>query len=168
MNLWWGSLLCILKTVMSHCHCFMFYCWTMCNVHCFFLLHTILKRLFSVVCPTKKRCARNEVIFRWMEWNLLSLFSSMILWCHQIPLARSEGNLLDLMETVCERMVDYGERVDSSTNRKSYIRIKPRNGEAMDLSEATLDSRVTASLKFAVSTAALCYCWSLLLCLTVY
>lgn len=69
----------------------------------------------------------------------------------QVPLARSEGNLLELMEGVCERMEDYGEVTDPSTDRKSYIRIKPRSGEAMDLSEATLDSRVTASLKFAVS-----------------
>lgn len=49
-------------------------------------------------------------------------------------------------------MEDYGEKTDSSTNRKSYGRVKSRNGEAMDLSEATLDTRVTASLKFAVST----------------
>ncbi|XP_041639628.1 protein canopy homolog 2 [Cheilinus undulatus] len=70
----------------------------------------------------------------------------------EVPLARSEGNLLELMENVCERMEDYGERMDSSTNRKSYIRIKSRTGEAMDLSEATLDSRVTSSLKFACET----------------
>lgn len=49
-------------------------------------------------------------------------------------------------------MEDYGEKTDSSTNRKSYIRVKSRSGEAMDLSEAALDTRVTASLKFAVST----------------
>lgn len=55
------------------------------------------------------------------------------------------------MEGVCERMEDYGEVTDASTDRKSYVRIQPRSGEAMDLSEATLDSRVTASLKFAVS-----------------
>ncbi|XP_026202511.1 protein canopy homolog 2 isoform X2 [Anabas testudineus] len=70
----------------------------------------------------------------------------------EVPLARSEGNLLELMESVCERMEDYAEKMDSSTNRKSYIRIKPRSGGAMDLSEATLDSRVTASLKFACET----------------
>lgn len=69
----------------------------------------------------------------------------------QVPLARSEGNLLDLMENVCERMKDYGERVDPSTSRKTYERIVSRDGEAMDLSEAKLDSRVTSSLKFAVS-----------------
>uniref|UniRef100_A0A3B3WEI6 DUF3456 domain-containing protein n=1 Tax=Poecilia mexicana TaxID=48701 RepID=A0A3B3WEI6_9TELE len=70
----------------------------------------------------------------------------------EIPLARSEGNLLDLMESVCERMEDYGERTDPSTNRKSYVRVKSRTGEAMDLSEAALDSRVTSSLKFACET----------------
>ncbi|XP_068576647.1 protein canopy homolog 2 [Cebidichthys violaceus] len=70
----------------------------------------------------------------------------------EVPLARSEGNLLELMETVCERMGDYGEHTDSSTTRKSYIRIKSRSGEAMDLSEATLDSRLTGSLKFACET----------------
>uniref|UniRef100_A0A3Q2P374 Canopy FGF signaling regulator 2 n=1 Tax=Fundulus heteroclitus TaxID=8078 RepID=A0A3Q2P374_FUNHE len=72
----------------------------------------------------------------------------------EVPLARSEGNLLELMESVCDRMEDYGERTDPSTNRKSYIRIKSRNGEAMDVSEATLDSRVTSSLKFACETIA--------------
>ncbi|KAK7915647.1 hypothetical protein WMY93_011408 [Mugilogobius chulae] len=69
----------------------------------------------------------------------------------EVPLARSEGNLLDLMETVCERMQDYGEVVDAS-ERKTYIRIKSRTGESLDLSEATLDSRVSSSLKFACET----------------
>lgn len=69
----------------------------------------------------------------------------------EIPLARSEGNLLDLMESVCERMEDYGEVVDTS-ERKTYIRVKSRTGESLDLSEAKLDSRVTSSLKFACET----------------
>lgn len=87
----------------------------------------------------------------WRESSLpLCVFGDVN--CHQVPLARSEGNLLELMEIVCERMQDYGEQTDTSTNRKSYIRIKSRSGEAMDLSEATLDTRVTSSLKFAVST----------------
>lgn len=72
----------------------------------------------------------------------------------EIPLARSEGNLLDLMELVCERMGDYGEVVDLSENRKTYVRIKSRTGEPLDLSEAKLDSRVTSSLKFACETIA--------------
>lgn len=72
----------------------------------------------------------------------------------EVPLARSEGNLLELMEAICERMEDYGEVMDSSTNRKSYIRVKSRTGETMDLSEAKLDSSVTSSLKFACETIA--------------
>ena len=55
------------------------------------------------------------------------------------------------MEDVCERMKDYGERVDPSSSRKTYVRVASRNGEPMDLSEAKLDSTVTSSLKFAVS-----------------
>nr|XP_020448609.1 protein canopy homolog 2 [Monopterus albus] len=70
----------------------------------------------------------------------------------EVPLARSEGHLLELMESVCERMEDYGEQTDPSTNRKFYIRIKSRTSGAMDLSDAALDSRVTASLKFACET----------------
>ncbi|KAM9799651.1 protein canopy homolog 2 [Syngnathus typhle] len=72
----------------------------------------------------------------------------------EVPLARSEGNLLELLESVCERMEDYGEHFDDATTRKSYIRVKSRNGEAMDLSEATLDSRITSSLKFACEAIA--------------
>ncbi|XP_008318324.1 protein canopy homolog 2 [Cynoglossus semilaevis] len=70
----------------------------------------------------------------------------------EVPLARSEGNLLELMESICERMEDYGEHTDPSTNRKTYIRIKSRSGEPMDLSEASLDTRVTSSFKFACET----------------
>uniref|UniRef100_A0A8C7GET4 Canopy FGF signaling regulator 2 n=1 Tax=Oncorhynchus kisutch TaxID=8019 RepID=A0A8C7GET4_ONCKI len=69
-----------------------------------------------------------------------------------VPFARSEGNLLELMEEVCERMKDYGERVDPTTSRKTYERVTSRNGKSMDLSEAKLDSRVTSSLKYACET----------------
>lgn len=65
-------------------------------------------------------------------------------------------------------MEDYGELTDASTDRKSYIRIKSRSGEAMDLSEATLDSRVTASLKFAVSAYFLQDCRKLIIDLGIY
>uniref|UniRef100_A0A674D2P1 Canopy FGF signaling regulator 2 n=2 Tax=Salmoninae TaxID=504568 RepID=A0A674D2P1_SALTR len=70
----------------------------------------------------------------------------------EVPFARSEGNLLELMEEVCERMKDYGERVDPTTSRKTYERVTSRNGKSMDLSEAKLDSRVTSSLKYACET----------------
>lgn len=77
----------------------------------------------------------------------------------QVPLARSEGNLLELMEEVCERMKDYGERLDPTTNRETYERVASRNGKPMDLSEAKLDSRVTSSLKYAVGSFFIFTCW---------
>jgi hypothetical protein len=56
------------------------------------------------------------------------------------------------MEEVCEKMKDYGERLESTTSRETYERVTSRNGKPMDLSEAKLDSRVTSSLKFAVGS----------------
>ncbi|XP_035376307.1 protein canopy homolog 2 [Electrophorus electricus] len=70
----------------------------------------------------------------------------------EVPLARSEGHLLEVMEEVCEKMKDYGEHVDSTTNRKIYMRHTSHDGTAMDLSDVTLDSRVSANLKFACET----------------
>lgn len=54
------------------------------------------------------------------------------------------------MEEVCEKMKDYGERVDPATNRKTYVRHASRDGTAMDLSDVAFDSRVSSSLKFSV------------------
>lgn len=49
-------------------------------------------------------------------------------------------------------MKDYGEHIDTSTNRKTYARANSRDGKTMDLSETSFDSRVTSSLKYAVSS----------------
>ncbi|XP_063071138.1 protein canopy homolog 2 isoform X1 [Engraulis encrasicolus] len=70
----------------------------------------------------------------------------------EVPLARSEGHLLEMMEGICEKMKEYGERVDPSSSRTTYTRISSRDGKAMDLSNGALDSRVTAQLKFACET----------------
>ncbi|KAM6979963.1 protein canopy homolog 2 [Aplochiton taeniatus] len=69
----------------------------------------------------------------------------------EVPLARSEGNLLELMEIVCEKMNDYGERMETAKNRKIYERVTSHDGK-MDLSGAKFDSRVVSSLKFACET----------------
>ncbi|XP_016404312.1 protein canopy homolog 2 isoform X1 [Sinocyclocheilus rhinocerous] len=70
----------------------------------------------------------------------------------EVPFSRSESHLLELMEEVCERMNDYGERVDPATDRKTYVRHASRDGTAMDLSDVAFDSRVSSSLKFACET----------------
>ncbi|XP_060766555.1 protein canopy homolog 2 isoform X2 [Neoarius graeffei] len=66
-----------------------------------------------------------------------------------VPFARSEGHLLELMEGVCEKMKDYGETLDPATNRKTYTRFMAREGSPADITNVSYDSRVTASLKFA-------------------
>lgn len=75
---------------------------------------------------------------------------SAVLWVFQVPLARSEGHLLELMEKVCDRMKDYGETLDPATDRKTYVRFTARQGSAAEVSNVSYDSRVTSDLKFAV------------------
>ncbi|TRY97733.1 hypothetical protein DNTS_008253, partial [Danionella cerebrum] len=70
----------------------------------------------------------------------------------EVPFARSEGHLLELMEEVCENMKEYGERVDPETDRKTYVRHTSREGANLDVSDVALDSRVSSSLKFACET----------------
>lgn len=83
--------------------------------------------------------------------HLVSVCVSAFMSVFQVPFARSEGHLLELMEGVCEKMKDYGETLDPATNRKMYVRFMAREGRSADISNVSYDSRVTASLKFAVS-----------------
>ncbi|KAM9444422.1 protein canopy homolog 2 [Clarias gariepinus] len=69
-----------------------------------------------------------------------------------VPYARSEGHLLEVMEGVCDKMKDYGETMDPTTNRKIYVRFMAREGTSPDISNVSYDSRVTANLKFACET----------------
>lgn len=69
-----------------------------------------------------------------------------------VPFARSEGHLLELMEGVCEKMKDYGESSDPVTNRKSYVRFTARDGASEVVSNVSYDSRVASGLKFACET----------------
>ncbi|XP_039602612.1 protein canopy homolog 2 isoform X1 [Polypterus senegalus] len=70
----------------------------------------------------------------------------------EMPYARSESHLLELMEVICEKMTEYGEKEDPTSHRKTYERIVSRDGKRMDVSETKLNSEVTASLKFACET----------------
>ncbi|XP_048347261.1 protein canopy homolog 2 isoform X2 [Sphaerodactylus townsendi] len=67
----------------------------------------------------------------------------------EVPYARSEAHLTELLERICENMKEYGEKVDPSTHRKSYVRVISHDGTKMDLSETQFDGDVTSSLKFA-------------------
>lgn len=72
----------------------------------------------------------------------------------QVPYARSEAHLTELLERVCEKMKEYGEKVDPSTHRKSYVRVISHDGTKMDLSGVKIDGDVASSLKFAVRAGA--------------
>ncbi|XP_030052641.1 protein canopy homolog 2 [Microcaecilia unicolor] len=67
----------------------------------------------------------------------------------EIPYSRSEAHLTELLERVCENMLNYGEKMDSSTHRKTYVRVLSRDGTKMDLSGVKVDGDVTSGLKFA-------------------
>ncbi|KAJ8012046.1 hypothetical protein DPEC_G00064620 [Dallia pectoralis] len=50
----------------------------------------------------------------------------------KVPLARSEANLSELLEGVCESMSDYALHVDPDTKRKQYKRFAPRGSDSGD------------------------------------
>ncbi|XP_053146999.1 protein canopy homolog 2 isoform X2 [Hemicordylus capensis] len=72
----------------------------------------------------------------------------------EVPYARSEAHLTELLERICENMKEYGEKVDSSSHRKNYVRVISHDGTKMDLSETKFDSDVSSSLKFACESIA--------------
>ncbi|XP_066471849.1 protein canopy homolog 2 isoform X1 [Tiliqua scincoides] len=72
----------------------------------------------------------------------------------EVPYARSEAHLTELLERICENMKDYGEKVNPSTHRKDYVRVISHDGTKMDLSETKFDGDVTSSLKFACESIA--------------
>lgn len=72
----------------------------------------------------------------------------------QVPYARSEAHLTELLERICEKMKEYGEKVDPSTHRKSYVRVISHDGTKLDLSGVKIDGDVASSLKFAVRAGA--------------
>jgi len=67
----------------------------------------------------------------------------------QIPLARSELHLTELLEDVCNRMSDYGESASSNGNR-NFIRTSTRDGSGIKLENVQISATLHSQLKFAV------------------
>ncbi|NXL21267.1 CNPY2 protein, partial [Setophaga kirtlandii] len=65
-----------------------------------------------------------------------------------------EAHLTELLERVCEKMKEYGEKLDPATQRKSYVRVISHDGTKMDLSGVKFDGDVINSLKFACESIA--------------
>ncbi|XP_040610634.1 protein canopy homolog 2 isoform X2 [Mesocricetus auratus] len=76
----------------------------------------------------------------------------------EVPYARSEAHLTELLEEVCDRMKEYGEQIDPSTHRKNYVRVVGRNGDSseLDLQGIRIDSDISGTLKFAISVTMPC------------
>lgn len=76
--------------------------------------------------------------------------------CGQVPLARSETHLSELLDGVCNSMSDYALHVDPDTQQKQYMRFAPRTSGASkdfpDFKNFQFDGPDASNvLKFAVS-----------------
>ncbi|XP_035657724.1 protein canopy homolog 2-like [Branchiostoma floridae] len=67
----------------------------------------------------------------------------------EIPYARSEVYLTELVETVCEKMNQYAQSTDPDTQKKSYVRTSSRNGETLSLSNISMNQDISKALRFA-------------------
>uniref|UniRef100_A0A8B9J0P6 Saposin B-type domain-containing protein n=1 Tax=Amazona collaria TaxID=241587 RepID=A0A8B9J0P6_9PSIT len=72
----------------------------------------------------------------------------------EVPYARSEAHLTELLERVCEKMQEYGEQLDPGTQRRSYVRVLSRDGTKLELSGVSIHGDVASSLKFACESIA--------------
>ncbi|KAM5182324.1 protein canopy homolog 2 isoform 1-T2 [Mantella aurantiaca] len=65
----------------------------------------------------------------------------------EVPYARSETHLVELLEHVCEKMTEYGEKTDPDTHRKTYVRVLSRDGKNLDASATNIDKEVINNLR---------------------
>uniref|UniRef100_A0A8C7XJB4 Canopy FGF signaling regulator 1 n=1 Tax=Oryzias sinensis TaxID=183150 RepID=A0A8C7XJB4_9TELE len=83
--------------------------------------------------------------------------SPVSLLCVQVPLARSETHLGELLEEVCKSMSDYALYLDPNTQQKQYRRFAPRStgadGGFPDLKNFQFDGpEASTGLTFACET----------------
>ena len=64
--------------------------------------------------------------------------------------------MIELMETVCDKMRDYGTTTDPETGRKGYTRINTRPGESLTISNVNLSSGGSEELTNAVCHVEMC------------
>ncbi|EGV97560.1 Protein canopy-like 2 [Cricetulus griseus] len=65
----------------------------------------------------------------------------------EVPYARSEAHLTELLEEVCDRMKEYGEQIDPSTHRKNYVHVVGRRIQCIQ--GIRIDSDISGTLKLA-------------------
>ena len=64
--------------------------------------------------------------------------------------AGSESHMIELLESVCDKMKDYATTSDPNTGVKGYTRINTRPGESLTISNVNLSSGGTEELTNAV------------------
>ncbi|XP_060062500.1 protein canopy homolog 2-like [Ylistrum balloti] len=69
----------------------------------------------------------------------------------QVPLARSELHLTELLEGVCERFKDYAETTNSE-GKKSVVRTSSRKGKPVSLHNISISSEKQKLIRFACDT----------------
>lgn len=65
--------------------------------------------------------------------------------------AGSEAHLIELLESVCDRMQNYGETTDPDTGKKGYMRFNSRDGESITISNMNFSAGGSQELQGAVS-----------------
>ncbi|CAH2282036.1 canopy homolog 1 [Pelobates cultripes] len=71
---------------------------------------------------------------------------------NKVPLAKSEQYLTELIESICEKMDDYGLYTDPGTQEKSYKRFAPRENEPFiseDFNNFKFNPEEPGTLKYA-------------------
>jgi hypothetical protein len=70
----------------------------------------------------------------------------------EIPLARSELHLTELLDDICRHMSDYAESYSISDGTTSYIRTSSRDGSAVSLTNVHISGEIHTRLKSACET----------------
>ncbi|KAI8497082.1 Protein canopy 2 [Branchiostoma belcheri] len=67
----------------------------------------------------------------------------------EVPLARSEVFLTEVVESICEHMNQYAQSTNPQTQKKSYVRTSSRKGETLTLSNISMNQEISKALRFA-------------------
>ncbi|XP_071482278.1 protein canopy homolog 2-like [Diadema antillarum] len=67
----------------------------------------------------------------------------------KIPYAGSEAHLTEVVESICEKMTDYAEKLNPETQEKSYVRYNSRNGEDIELEHVSINASTGKFLQVA-------------------
>lgn len=65
-----------------------------------------------------------------------------------IPYARSEVHLTEITENLCSQMNMYGQSIDKSTNKISFVRTGSRDGKSVTLENISMGGKISENLRY--------------------